>query len=75
MGVVGVRIHQLKDQNGQQSSAGRNPFEEFSLGNTSLSAIAKLHESPYADSKFTYAHISQYRSSWIEEAIIIRNAH
>jgi len=31
-GVVGVYIHRLKDLDGNQSSKGRNPFEDFTVG-------------------------------------------
>lgn len=43
-GVVGIRIHNLKDVNGYQSLAGPNPFDNVVVGKKSLSSIVKLYQ-------------------------------
>jgi hypothetical protein len=74
-GVVGVYIHRLKDFDGNQSSKGRNPFDDFTMGesDTKLSSIVKAYNPPYSDSKDVYAYISENLADWIEEAIEIRD--
>lgn len=75
MGVVGVYIHRLRDLNGNQSSKDRNPFDDFTMGDsrTRLSSIAKAYNPPYTDSKRVYAFIRDNLADWIEEGIEIRN--
>lgn len=74
-GLVGVNIHRLKDLDGNQASKGRNPFEDFTIGETktAMSSIVKVYNPPYSDSKDVYNYISENLSHWIEEAIEIRN--
>ena len=36
MGVVGIRIHGLKDSNGRTSYEGKNPFDNFSYCRTKI---------------------------------------
>jgi hypothetical protein len=74
-GLLGVYIHRLKDFDGNQSSRGRNPFDDFTVGSQKdkLSSIVKAYNPPYTDSKEAYAYISENLSDWIEEAIEIRN--
>lgn len=73
-GVVGVYIHGLKDFNGDQSSQGRNPFDDFTMkrDGKKLSSIVRSYDPPYFDSKRVYAHIKDNLSGWIDEAIQIR---
>jgi hypothetical protein len=72
MGVVGVRIHKLKDFDKEQAAKGASPFEHLKLGNASLSSIVELHDPAGADSKEVYATIKDKLPSWIEKAIEIR---
>ncbi len=69
-GVVGICIHNLKDNNGKQDVKGSNPF-----GGTGLSNIVKLYDPPYSISTDVYDHIKYNISDWVEEAIRIRNQH
>jgi len=71
-GVVGIRIHKLKDLNQAQARIGGNPFDSVSLGDNKLTACAKLYEPPYSDSKQVYNYIKENLSVWVEEAITIR---
>lgn len=73
-GVLGIYIHNLKDREEKQSSKGRNPFEDFTLGDDKkkLSSIVKAYDPPYKTSKNVYDHISSNLVDWIEEAIEIR---
>jgi hypothetical protein len=74
-GVVGVRIHSLRDSDGYQSDAGPNPFEKITVGETPMSSIVKLYRPTSSISNEAYAAIEGGISKWIEEAIQIRNAH
>ena len=47
-GIVGIKIHNLKDQNGNQSVEGKNPFEQFSIGGINMSKIVKVYNPPYS---------------------------
>lgn len=72
-GVVGIRIHSLKDSGGNQSNAGDNPFDRLTIGDKKLSAFVKLYRPTSTVSTEAYAAITEGISSWIEEAIRIRD--
>jgi MTH538 TIR-like domain (DUF1863) len=74
-GVVGVHIHRLKDLDGNQSSKGSNPFEDFTMKKdaSKLSGIIKVYNPPHTDSKDAYSYIKANLADWIEEAIEIRD--
>lgn len=74
-GLLGIYIHNLKDQKGSQSSKGKNPFNSFTLGTTNLSSIVTAYEPPYSESTAVYSYIATNISDWIEDAIQIRNNH
>lgn len=73
-GVVGVYIHNLKNANGEQTSMGNNPFDDFTMkrDNKKLSSIVKAYNPPYSDSADVYDYIKSNLESWVEEAISIR---
>lgn len=73
-GVVGVRIHNLKDRHGNHAAAGDNPFERFTLdgGKKKLSSLVKLYDPPGWASTDVYAHIKENLADWVDEAINIR---
>lgn len=73
-GVVGIHIHNLKDSSGSQSLMGSNPFYR-SVGGIWLADAVKLYNPPYYDSKDAYNYIANNISSWVEEAITIRNKY
>lgn len=74
-GIVGIRIHNLKNQQGLQSKAGKNPFEGFTLceGKKKLSNVVKLKSPTQITGPGVYQNISENLGAWIEEAIKIRN--
>jgi len=75
-GVLGIYIHNLKDADENQTTKGKNPFEEFTMkrdDKTKLSSIVKAYDPPYTDSKKVYGYISDHLSDWIEEAVTIRD--
>lgn len=74
-GLVGIKIHNLKDSDGNQSDEGKNPFEEFTLGDKKLSSIVKVYNPPYKKSTNVYEHIEENIEQWIEEAIEIRGKY
>jgi hypothetical protein len=70
--LVGIHIHNLKDKDGNQAEKGRNPFEDFTINDKSLSSIVKCYNPPYSTSTNVYSHIEENIEDWIEEAIEIR---
>lgn len=72
-GIFGIHIHNLKDSQGNQSEKGRNPFEDYDIGDKNMSSIVKCYNPPYLTSKYVYEHIEENIVDWIEEAIEIRN--
>lgn len=71
-GLVGIYIHNLKDSDGNQSAQGRNPFDDFTVGEERLSNIVKAYNPPYTSSDKVYDYIKQNIEGWVEEAIRIR---
>lgn len=73
-GVVGIYIHNLKDQDSNQSSKGRNPFDDFTVDSKRLSSVVKAYGPPYSTSTSVYDYIKGNIANWVEEAISIRNS-
>lgn len=76
-GVLGIRIHNLKDVNQMQALQGGNPFDyvTFTKTNAKLSTVVSLYDPPYAGSTDVYKYIKDNISTWVEKAIAIRNSH
>lgn len=75
-GVVGIHIHNLKNQQQLQSLKGANPFDALHfVQNPSkyLSSVARLYDPPYWQSTDVYAYIKDNLATWIEEAIQINS--
>ena len=77
LGVVGVRIHGLRDLDGNVCAAGSNPFDFITHGPSSrpLSSIVKCYDPPGSDSKSRYAWIADNLAAAVEEAISIRGRY
>lgn len=75
MGVVGIRIHGLKNFNGLTSAPGNNPFNYITHGKSKkkLSSIVKCYNPSGQDSKEKYDWIKNNIAAAVEEAINIRN--
>ena len=73
MGVVGIYIHGLKNQDGFASRKGRNPFDCLKYDKGEFSRIARCYDPQGNNSKERYAWISEHLSNAVEEAICIRN--
>lgn len=73
MGIVGIYIHGIKNQDGYISNKGKNPFDfiKFKSGKK-LSEIVKCYNPTGTNSKERYEWISKYLSAMVEEAIKIR---
>lgn len=73
MGVVGIRIHGLKNMSSNISRKGKNPFDYIKFENgTKLSSVVKCYNPAGTNSKAKYAWIKQYLAAAVEEAINIR---
>ena len=77
MGVVGIHIYGLKNQDGYISTKGENPFDFINYGETGnrLSSIVKCYTPSGNNSKERYDWISKYISDAVEEAIKIRESN
>ena len=75
MGVVGIRIHGLKNADSETSTRGLNPFDSIGYGSTGkkLSSIVKCYNPIGSNSQERYDWISTHLADAIEEAIEIRN--
>jgi len=74
MGVVGIRIHGLKNSLGFVSKSGANPFDYITYGDNGkkLSSIVKCYNPPGADSKQRYDWIKNNIAAAADEAVEIR---
>ena len=76
MGVVGIRIHGLKNSEGDIASVGNNPFDYITHGKEEnkkkLSKIVKCYNPQGANSQERYEWISKHLENAVEEAIGIR---
>ena len=74
MGVVGIRIHGLKDSDGNTSAMGNNPFDYITHGgsNKVLSTIVKCYNPGGSNSQERYAWIKEHLANAVEEGIRIR---
>jgi len=74
MGVVGIRIHGLRNLDGNVSTQGKNPFSVINYGDSGkkLSSIVKCYNPDGSNSKERYAWISKHLANAVEEAIEIR---
>lgn len=77
LGVVGIRIHGIKDRFSQTSEMGENPFDYITHNpsQTPLSSLVKCYNPGGASSKDKYAWIAQHLANAVEEAIKIRKAN
>lgn len=71
-GLLGIYIHNITDSNDDQSSKGRNPFDDFTVGDKNLSNIVKAYDPPFKTSANVYNHIKENLEDWIDKAIEIR---
>jgi hypothetical protein len=74
-GLFGIYIHNLKNNKGEKSNKGSNPFEGFTVNGKKLSTIIKCYNPPFSTSAYVYDHIKDNIEDWIEEAIVIRNQY
>ncbi len=74
MGVVGIRIHGLRDREGRVSEKGPNPFRIGANTHEDLSRVVKCYDPPGRTSLERYEWIRQNLAGAVEEAIEIRVA-
>lgn len=90
-GIVGIYVHNLSNYDGEQSSKGHNPFDDFCIDKTfnyiahranpldsneiRLSTICTAYNPNGYASKYVYDDIKSNIGRLIEEAIKIRNCY
>lgn len=77
LGVVGIRIHGLKNRDQETSTAGENPFDHITHGPTQkpLSSLVKCYNPAGSTSQERYAWIAKHLANAVEEAVRIRKAN
>lgn len=77
LGVVGIRIHGLKNRLSETSSLGVNPFDHVTHGPSKkqLSSLVKCYNPGGTTSQERYAWIAEHLSNAVEEAVNIRKAN
>lgn len=75
MGVVGIRIHGLKNSDQLISDKGGNPFDYVTFKGTgkALSTLVDIYDPPGNNSKERYDWVAQNISAVIEKAITTRS--
>ncbi len=69
-GIVGIYIHKLKDEDGNQTNKGLNPFYSvYTNGNERLSKYVTCFDSSYVSSQYVYGDILEKIEDLIEDAI------
>ena len=74
MGVVGIRIHGLKNFDGETSTKGANPFAHLPIGGK-ISSVVKCYDPQGRNSPEKYAWIAKHLAAAVEEAIEIRKSY
>lgn len=77
MGVVGIRIHGLKDFSGETSTKGANPFEHLPIRieGKKFSSVVECYDPSGSNSREKYDWIQKHLAAAVEEAIEIRNSY
>lgn len=75
-GLLGIRIHKLKDRGGATCDAGANPFEQVIVDGEPLSSRVEVYN-PFClpilgTSADVYAEIARNLPEWVEKAIVGR---
>ncbi len=65
-GLIGVYIHNLKCPRTGTCSKGSNPFDNWNVGNQSMSNLVQCHDPNSYDA---YGDISENMQSWVSAAI------
>lgn len=69
-GLVGVYIHGLKNQDGEQGTRGSNPFyNELTSDGHRLSNYVECYDSPHFSSSYVYDDIKENLPDFIERAL------
>ena len=69
-GIVGIYIHNLKDDKGNQCNKGYNPFDYIITSDgRPLSVYVRCYDPPHSTSKRVYEYIEENINAWIEDAI------
>jgi MTH538 TIR-like domain (DUF1863) len=67
--LVGIRIHGLADDAGNQDKAGANPFSQVTLpGGQTVSDYVPLHTPGGTDSQAVHANIKKCLMTWVDDA-------
>jgi hypothetical protein len=73
LGLLGIHIHNLKDERNQATTKGDNPFDAANLG--PLAGEVRCYDPPEQEAKLAYRHIADNIARWVEHAVATRAAH
>jgi hypothetical protein len=72
LGLLGVHIHNLKNERGEQTGKGEHPFAQSGLG--ASADLVRSYDPPEQDSKLAYRYIADNLTRWVEHAVATRVA-
>ena len=77
MGLLGIRIHKLTDQDQLPAVRGSNPFSSFTMkqGRVRLDEVVPLYDPSPTSSADVRNLIADKLEKWIEHAIQVRNEY
>ena len=73
-GVVGLYIHNLKDNTGKKSNKGKNPFHGIILDGINLEEVVPVYDPPDRPGSSAYQNIQNNLEQLVENGITIRKA-
>lgn len=71
-GLLGIHIHNLKDNDGNGTTKGSNPFSGVTVAGKDLASIVKTYDPPHTSSTDVYDYIKTNLADWIETAVGVR---
>ena len=70
LGVFAIHIHNLKDNDGKQTSKGSDPFSGLTVDGQAIKG--KVYDPPYSTSTNVYDHIKNNIEVWVNDAVTAR---
>lgn len=70
LGVCAIYIHNLKDNDGNQTDKGSDPFAGLTVDGVKV--VGEVYNPPYTKSTYVYDHIKENIESWVTAAVKAR---
>ncbi|MET0287316.1 MAG: TIR domain-containing protein [Polyangiales bacterium] len=70
VGLLGVHVHNLNNERGEQASKGGDPFANLTVDR----GLVRTYDPPEQDSKLAYRYIADHLARWVDDAVAARKA-